>query len=73
MWISSYCVACIYQQILQQDFFHFLQIKGNSSALKHISGVNKVVEAIHNIIQNKKQCQTIEYDIQFICCSYKNC
>ena len=72
MWISSYCVACIYQQILQQDFFLFLQIKGNSSALKHISGVNKVVEAIHNIIQNKKQCQTIEYDIQFICCSYKN-
>ena len=37
--------------------------------IKHISGVNKLVEAIHDIIQNKQQCQTIEYDIQFICCS----
>ena len=44
---------------------------GNSPAMKHIkhiSGVNKLVEAIH-IIQNKQQCQTTEYDIQFICCS----
>ena len=37
--------------------------------IKHISGVNKFVEAIHDIIQNKQQCQTVEYDIQFICCS----
>ena len=37
--------------------------------IKPISGVNKLVEAIHDIIQNKQQCQTVEYDIQFICCS----
>ena len=37
--------------------------------IKHISGVNKLVEVIHGISQNKQQCQTIEYDIQFICCS----
>ena len=37
--------------------------------VKHISCVNKLVEAIHYITQNKQQCQTIEYDIQFICCS----
>ena len=45
---------------------------GNSAAMKHvkhISCVNKLVEAIHYITQNKQQCQTIEYDIQFICCS----
>ena len=37
--------------------------------IKHVSRVNKLVEAIHDIIQNKQQCQTVEYDIQFICCS----
>ena len=42
---------------------------GNSPAMKHIkhiSGVNKLVEVIHGISQNKQQCQTL---LQFICCS----
>ena len=73
MWISSYCVACIYHTTVR--LFSLLTYEdGNSPAMKHIkhiSGVNKLVEAIH-IIQNKQQCQTTEYDIQFICCSYKN-
>ena len=34
--------------------------------IKHISGVNKLVEVIHGISQNKQQCQTL---LQFICCS----
>ena len=70
MWISSYCVACIYHTTVR--LFSLLTYEdGNSPAMKHIkhiSGVNKLVEAIH-IIQNKQQCQTTEYDIQFICCS----
>ena len=36
----------------------------------HIHGVDNLVEEI-NIIQNKQECQTIEYDIQFLCCSCK--
>ena len=36
----------------------------------HIHGVDNLVEEI-NIIQNKQECQTMEYDIQFICCSCK--
>ena len=36
----------------------------------HICGVDNLVEEI-NIIQNKQECQTIEYDIQFLCCSCK--
>ena len=70
MWISSYCLACIYHTTVR--LFSLLTYEdGNSPAMKHIkhiSGVNKLVEAIH-IIQNKQQCQTTEYDIQFICCS----
>ena len=27
MWISSYCVACIYQQNTTARFFHYLQMK----------------------------------------------
>ena len=70
MWISSYCVACIYHTTVR--LFSLLTYEdGNSPAMKHIkhiSGVKKLVEGIH-IIQNKQQCQTTEYDIQFICCS----
>ena len=36
----------------------------------HIHGVDNLVEEI-NIIQNKQECQTVEYDVQFICCSCK--
>ena len=36
----------------------------------HIHGVDNLVEKI-NIIQNKQECQTMEYDVQFICCSCK--
>ena len=33
--------------------------------------MDRLVEEINNIIQNKRECQTMEYDIQFICCSCK--
>ena len=33
--------------------------------------MDKLVEEINNIIQYKRECQTMEYDIQFICCSCK--
>ena len=39
--------------------------------IKHICGVNNLLEEITNIIQNKQECQTMEYNIQFFCCSYK--
>ena len=32
--------------------------------------MDNLVEEINNI-QNKQACQTMEYDIQFICCSCK--
>ena len=38
---------------------------------KYLLFVDKLVEEINNIIQNKRECQTMEYDIQFICCSCK--
>ena len=75
MWISSYCVARIYQQNTTVRLLSLLTYEdGNSLAVKHIkliSGVNKLVEAIHDINPNKQQCQTREYDIQFITCSYE--
>ena len=47
---------------------------GHSPAMKHtnhIRGVNDLVQEINNIIQNKQECQTMEYNIQLICCSCK--
>ena len=72
---SSYCVARIYQQNTTLRLLSLLTYEdGNSLAMKHIkliSGVNKLVEAIHDINPNKQQCQTREYDMQFITCSYE--
>ena len=76
MWISSYCIACIYQQNtkVKQLFSPLTYEDSHSPAMKqtiHIRGVDNLVEEINNIIQNKQECQTKEYDIQFICCSSK--
>ena len=73
MWISSYRVTFIYQQNTTATFFSLLTYEESNSPamkhIKHISDVNKHVKAINDIIQNKQQCQTIEYYKQFICCS----
>ena len=76
MWISSYCIACIYQQNtkVKQLFSPLTYEDSHSPAMKqtiHICSVDNLVEEINNIIQNKQECQTMEYDIQFICCSCK--
>ena len=76
MWISSYCIACIYQQNtkVKQLFSPLTYQDSHSPTMKqtmHICSVDNLVEEINNIIQNKQECQTMEYDIQFICCSCK--
>ena len=75
MWISSHCIACFYQQNTKvKQLFSLLRYEdSHSTAMKqniHIRGVDNLVEEI-NFIQNKQECQTMEYDIQFICCSCK--
>ena len=37
---------------------------------KHIRGVNNLVEGINNI-QNKQECQAMEYNVLSICCLCK--
>ena len=76
MLISSYCIACIYQQNTKVKQLFYLQTYEDSHSpvmkqTKHICGVNNLVEEINNTIQNKQECQTMEYDIQFCYCSYK--
>ena len=39
---------------------------------KHIHGVNDLVQEINNIVQHRQECQTMECDVQFICCSCKS-
>lgn len=73
MCISSDCIACIYQQnTKEKQLFSLLAYEDSISSamkhIKHISGMNKLMKAILNIVQNK-QCQTMEYDIQFFHCS----
>ena len=75
MWISSCCIVCVYQQNtkIKQLFSLLTYENSHSPAMKQvilIRGVDNLVEKI-KIIQNKQECQTMEYDIQFICCSCK--
>ena len=75
MWISSCCIVCVYQQNTKvKQLFSLLTYENSHSPamkqVKLIRGVDNLVEKI-NIIQNKQECQTMEYDIQFICCSCK--
>ena len=59
---------------IKQLFSPLTYEDSHSPAMKqtiHICGVDNLVEEINNIIQNKQGCQTMEYDIQFICCSCK--
>ena len=75
MWISSCCKVCVYQQNtkVKQLFSLLTYENSHSPAMKQvilIRGVDNLVEKI-NIIQNKQECQTMEYDIQFICRSCK--
>ena len=60
MWISSYCIACIYQQNTKvKQLFSLLTYEySHSPAMKqtiHIHGVDNLVEEI-NIIQNRQEC-----------------
>ena len=76
MWILSYCIAFIYLQNtkVKQLFSPLTYEDSHSPAMKqtiHICSVDNLVEEINNIIQNKQECQTMEYDLQFICCSCK--
>ena len=74
-WISSYCIAFIYQQNTKvRKLFSLLTYEdSHSPAMKqtiHINGVDNLVEE-SNIFQNKQECQTMEYDKQLLCCSCK--
>ena len=76
MWISSSCITCNYQQNIKvKQLFSLLTYEDSHSPAmkqkKRIRGMNNLVEEINNIIQNKQECQTMEYDIPFICCSCK--
>ena len=58
VWISSYCIACIYQQNtkVKQLFSLVTNEDSHSPAMKktiHIRGVDNLVEEI-NIIQNRQ-------------------
>ena len=76
MWISSYCIACTYQQNkkVKQLFSLVTCEESESPAMKHakhIHGVNNLVQEINNIVQHRQECQTMECDVQFTCCSCK--
>ena len=65
--LYSLCLSTKYKS--KAIIFSSTYENSHSPAMKQIiliRGVDNLVENI-NIIQNKQECQTMEYDIQFIC------
>ena len=62
MWISSYCIACIYLQNTKlEQLFSLLTFEDSHSPAmkqtktKHICGVNNLIEEISDVVQNKEE------------------
>ena len=68
------CTVHPFQNTKVRKLFSLLTHEdSHSPAMKqtiHINGVDNLVEE-SNIIQNKQECQTMEYDKQLLCCSCK--
>ena len=73
LWLGTYCISCVFQQSnrIKQLFSLLAYDDSCSPAVKHIKGIkgiHLVVEAICKLMESKLNCQSVQYEIQFISC-----
>ena len=73
LWLSSYCVTCIFQQTVRAKYMFSLLTYEDTcepaiQQLK-ISGLPSLVQTISNIVTKKLQTDIIHYEIQFLSCT----
>ena len=73
LWLSSYCIACIFQQTVRAKYmFSLLTYEDTCEpAIQQIkiSGLPSLVQAISNIVTKKLKTDIVHYEIQFLSCT----
>ena len=74
LWLSSYCITCIFRQTARAKYtFSLLTYDDTCEPAiqqnKGITGISSLVEAIANIAQNKFKSEHVHYKIQFLSCT----
>ena len=75
MWISSYCISCIFEHKIKRNkntvkyYLLALSADGNLEIFQNNNDLNSLIQSILNIVKNKFQSRDTEYCIKFLCCS----
>ena len=75
MWISNYCISCIFEHKIKRKkntvkyYLLALTADGNLEIFQNNNDLNSLIQSILNIVKNKFQSRDTEYCIKFLCCS----
>ena len=73
LWLSSYCITCIFQQRVRAKYiFSLLTYEDTCEpAIQQIkiSGIPPLVQAISSIVKKKFETDMVHYAIQFLSCT----
>ena len=74
LWLSSYCITCIFQQTVRAKYmFSLLTYEDTCEpAIQQIkiSGLPSLAQAISNIVTRKLKTDIVHYETQFLSCTY---
>ena len=75
MWISNYCISCIFEHKIKRKtntvkyYLLALTPDGNLEISQNNNDLSSLIQSILDIIKNKFQSRDTEYCIKFLCCS----
>jgi len=73
LWLSSYCITCIFQHTVRAKYmFSLLTYENTCEPAKwqiKISGLPSLVQATSNIVTKKLKTDIVHYEIQFLSCT----
>ena len=73
LWLSSYCITCIFQQTVRAKYMISLLTYEDTCepAIQQIkiTGLPSLVQAISNIVIKKLKIDIVHYEIQFLSCT----
>ena len=75
MWISNYCISCIFEHKIKRKTnnvkYYLLELTpdGNLKIFQNNNDLNSLIQSILDIVKNKFQSRDTEYCIKFLSCS----
>ena len=71
LWMSSYCISCVFQCHARQKMSYHVFVYNSCKAtnvLKTFSDVDSVIDLFCSIIQSKFNCFETKYEVAFLRC-----